>query len=88
VARGREPSFRREPRYRSSHQPLGKTERMGEIDEAPQGHGAAAGRDGIPEEGDEERAAAQRPLTLKAAQERLDGFRERWHGRILARRKT
>ena len=81
MARGREPAFRCETGHRGSHQPLGEAEGPREIDQAAECHGPAAGRNGIPEEGDEERAAAQRPLALKAPQQRLERFRERWHSR-------
>jgi hypothetical protein len=86
MARGREPSFGRQPRDGGPHQPLGQPEGPGKVDQAAEGHGPAAGRDGITEDRHEQRPAAQWALAVKAAQQRLERFRERWHGGILARK--
>ena len=90
MACGGDPSFGRQARNGGAYQPLGEAKRLRQIDQAAERHRTAARRNGIAEDRDEKRAAAQRPLALEAAQQGLDrglrgGICRLWHGRILAR---
>ena len=65
----REPALARQSRHRGAHQALGEAEGCGEADETAERHRPAARGDGIAEERDEKRAAAQRPLRPEMAQQ-------------------
>ena len=69
----RQPALARQPCHRGAHQALGEAEGRGEADQAAQGDRTAARGDGVAEHRDEERAAAQRALRAKIAQQGPNG---------------
>src|SRR5882757_1854224 len=65
VAAPLEPAVLSEPAGRCAHQPFIQPKRRRQVDQAAQSNGAAPRHDGVPEQRDDERSAAQRALPAK-----------------------